>query len=135
MIRTVTSSTTQEIYRHEGPLGLASFMELAFIPEFDHLRDEEWPAQNSPAIAPGASMFETIAANDLLLFHPYESFDPVIRMIEEAAVDPDVIAIKQILYRTARQSRNHLAIDPPRQPPRIERAAYAATIAGKVFAP
>ena len=50
-------------------------------------------------------MFETIAAGDVMLFHPYESFDPVIRLIEEAAADPDVIAIKQILYRTARQSR------------------------------
>jgi len=105
LIKTVTSSTTQEIYRHTGPLGLASFMELAFLPDFDHLRDEDWPAQSSPAITPGASMFETIASNDVLLFHPYESFDPVIRLIEEAAVDPDVIAIKQILYRTARQSR------------------------------
>ncbi|MGJ8633032.1 MAG: polyphosphate kinase 1 [Luteolibacter sp.] len=105
LIQNVTASTSQEIYRHDGPLGLASFMEMAFLPDFDHLRDEDWPAQNSPAIAPGASMFETIAANDLLLFHPYESFDPVIRLLEEAAVDPDVIAIKQILYRTARQSR------------------------------
>jgi polyphosphate kinase len=105
MIRTVTASSSQEIYRHDGPLGLASFMELAFLPDFDHLRDEEWPAYNSPSITPGVSMFETIAANDVLLFHPYESFDPVIRLIEEAAADPDVIAIKQILYRTARQSR------------------------------
>jgi polyphosphate kinase len=80
-------------------------MELAFLPDHDHLRDEDWPAQNSPSIAPGASMFETIAAGDVLLFHPYESFDPVIRLLEEAAADPDVIAIKQILYRTARQSR------------------------------
>jgi len=40
-----------------------------------------------------------------LLFHPYESFEPVLRLIEEAAEDPDVIAIKQVLYRTARQSR------------------------------
>lgn len=105
MIQTVTSSTSEEIYRHSGPLGLSSFMELAFIQDYDHLRDEDWPAQSSPAITPGVSMFETIAADDVLLFHPYESFDPVIRMIEEAAVDPDVIAIKQILYRTARQSR------------------------------
>ncbi len=105
MIKTVTASTSQEIYRHNGPLGLASFMELAFLQDYDHLRDEDWPAQNSPAIAPGASMFETISSGDVLLFHPYESFDPVIRLIEEAAVDPDVIAIKQILYRTARQSR------------------------------
>lgn len=105
MIQTITASTSQEIYRHAGPLGLSDFMDLAFLENFDHLRDEDWPANNSAAITPGASMFETIAAGDVLLFHPYESFDPVIRLLEEAAVDPDVIAIKQILYRTARQSR------------------------------
>jgi polyphosphate kinase len=50
-------------------------------------------------------MFETIEAGDVLLHHPYESFEPVLRLIEEAAEDPDVIAIKQVLYRTARKSR------------------------------
>lgn len=105
MIQKVTGCSSQEIYRHDGPLGLSSFMELAFLADHDHLRDEDWPSQSSPSITPGATMFETIAAGDVLLFHPYESFDPVIRLIEEAAVDPDVIAIKQILYRTARQSR------------------------------
>ncbi len=105
VIQHVTHTTSQEIYRVDGPLGLASFMELAFLPGFEHLRDEDWPAQNSPAITPGTSMFETIASNDVLLFHPYESFEPVLRLIEEAAEDPDVIAIKQVLYRTARKSR------------------------------
>ncbi len=105
MIQNVTAATPQEVYRVDGPPGLASFMELAFLPDFDHLRDADWPAQNSPAIAPGASMFETIASKDVLLFHPYESFEPVLRLIEEAAEDPDVIAIKQVLYRTARKSR------------------------------
>jgi polyphosphate kinase len=105
MIQHVTGATPQEVYRVDGPPGLASFMELAFLSGFDHLRDTDWPAQNSPAIAPGASMFETIASNDVLLFHPYESFEPVIRLIEQAAEDPDVIAIKQVLYRTARKSR------------------------------
>lgn len=105
MIHHVTAATPQEVYRVEGPPGMASFMELAFLPGFDHLRDPDWPAQNSPAITPGASMFETIASNDVMLFHPYESFEPVLRLIEEAAEDPDVIAIKQVLYRTARQSR------------------------------
>lgn len=105
MIKSVTAVTPQETYRVDGPPGLASFVELAFLPGFDHLRDADWPAQNSPAITPGASLFETIAAKDVLLFHPYESFEPVLRLIEEAAEDPDVIAIKQVLYRTARKSR------------------------------
>jgi len=105
MIQEVTAAGVREIYRVEGPPGLASFMELALLPEFDHLRDADWPGQNSPAIAPGASMFETIAAGDLMLFHPYESFEPVLRLLEEAAGDPDVVAIKQVLYRTAKKSR------------------------------
>jgi polyphosphate kinase len=61
MIQDVTSAGTQEIQRVDGPPGLGAFMELAFLPDFDHLRDVDWPGQNSPAIAPGASMFETIA--------------------------------------------------------------------------
>jgi polyphosphate kinase len=105
MIQDVTAASPREIYRVDGPPGLASFMDLAFLPDFDHLRDEDWPGQSSPAIAPGASMFETIAAGDVMLFHPYESFEPVLRLIEESAKDPDVIAIKQVLYRTAKKSR------------------------------
>ncbi len=105
VIKTVTAATPQEVYRVDGPPGLASFMDLAFIPGFDHLRDADWPPQNSPSITPGSSMFETIDAGDVLLHHPYESFEPVLRLIEEAARDPDVIAIKQVLYRTARKSR------------------------------
>ncbi|MEO8614417.1 MAG: polyphosphate kinase 1 [Luteolibacter sp.] len=105
VIKIVTAVTPQEIYRINGPPGLASFMELAFLSGFEHLRDADWPGQTSPAITPGASMFETIASKDVLLFHPYESFEPVLRLIEEAAEDPEVIAIKQVLYRTARKSR------------------------------
>ncbi|MCX6875762.1 MAG: polyphosphate kinase 1 [Verrucomicrobia bacterium] len=105
LIQHVTAAGPQEIYRCDGPPGLAAFMELAFLSGFDHLRDADWPPQGPPGIVPGASMFETIAARDVLLHHPYESFEPVLRLIEEAAADPDVIAIKQVLYRTARQSR------------------------------
>jgi polyphosphate kinase len=105
VIREVTAAGPQEIYQADGPPGLGSFMDLAFLPEFERLRDAEWPGQNPPAIAPGASMFETISSGDLLLHHPYESFEPVLRLIEEAAVDPDVVAIKQVLYRTAKKSR------------------------------
>jgi polyphosphate kinase len=105
VIQQVTGASPRDIYRYAGPPGLAAFMDMAFLPDFDHLRVREWPAQNSPAIVPGSTMFETIADGDLLLHHPYESFEPVLRLIEEAAEDPDVIAIKQVLYRTARKSR------------------------------
>lgn len=105
VVQEVSGAGSEEIYRASGPLGLGALMELAFLPGFDALRDQDWPAQTSPQITPGASIFETIADQDVLLHHPYESFEPVLRLLEEAADDPDVIAIKQVLYRTARKSR------------------------------
>jgi polyphosphate kinase len=106
VIREVANISRAEIYTiPRGPVGLASLMDLAFLPGFDHLRDEEWTPQHSPDIVPGSSIFESIAQKDLLLFHPYQSFDPILRLIEEAAADPQVLAIKQVLYRTARKSR------------------------------
>ena len=80
-------------------------MEIALLEDLDHLRTPEWPPQLSPSITPGASMFDIIAKQDVLLHHPYESFEPVVQLMEEAAQDPDVLAIKQVLYRTAKQSR------------------------------
>lgn len=105
MIRKITAASSQEVQLADGPPGLASFMDLSFLPGYEPLKNPDWPVQTSSSIVPGASMFETIATNDVLIFHPYESFEPVLRFIEEAAEDPDVIAIKQVLYRTARQSR------------------------------
>jgi polyphosphate kinase len=105
IIKSITRAGTHELIRANGPLALSSLMELAGLSGFDALRDEEWPGQPSPAILHGETMFESIAAGDVLLHHPYESFEPVLRLIEEAASDADVIAIKQVLYRTARQSR------------------------------
>jgi polyphosphate kinase len=105
MIQEVCGATSNETYRFSGPLALAGFMDLAFLPGFDRLRDEDWPAQPSPELAPGDSIFEAISRRDVLLHQPYESFEPVMRLIEEAADDPQVVSIKQVLYRTARQSR------------------------------
>ncbi len=93
------------IYRIHGPLNLADFMSLAFLPGYDKLRAVGWKPQLSTSFSDDKSMFETIAENDVLLYHPYESFEPVIRLIEEAATDPYTLAIKQVLYRTADDSR------------------------------
>jgi polyphosphate kinase len=87
-----------------GPLDLAAFFGIARMTGFDRLRDELWPPQPAPNIGPNDSMFDVIAKRDVLLYHPYETFDPVVRLVEEAADDPDVLAIKQILYRTSEKS-------------------------------
>lgn len=94
----------EEIYRLPGPLDLSAFMRFGSLSGFDHLKDAEWPPQPSIMIDPAADLFEVIRDNDILLCHPYESFDPVLRLIEMAAADPDVLAIKQTLYRTSRNS-------------------------------
>ena len=105
LIQEVCQTSAEQVYRTNGPLALSGFMDLAFIPGFDHLRVEDWPSQPSPDLTPGDSIFDDIARRDLLLHHPYESFEPVMRLIEEAADDPQVVSIKQVLYRTAKQSR------------------------------
>ncbi|TWU10180.1 polyphosphate kinase 1 [Allorhodopirellula heiligendammensis] len=92
------------VFRTEGPLDLTYLFGLHGVKGFDALRDEAWPPQRSPAVDPAEPMFSSIAAGDIMLMHPYETFDPVVRLIEEAATDPDVLAVKQILYRTSRDS-------------------------------
>ena len=105
VIQEVTASGTAELYRLPGPLGLADFMQLALLTGHERLRDPEWTPQQSPLIDPGTAMLDLISERDILLLHPYESFEPVVRLLEEAADDPQVLAIKQVLYRTARDSR------------------------------
>ncbi|MGB0595175.1 MAG: polyphosphate kinase 1 [Rubripirellula sp.] len=95
---------SQDLFAFNGPLDLTYLFTLHGLEGFDQLRDEPWPPQSVSEIDPSESMFSTIAARDLLIVHPYEQFDPVVRLIEEAAVDPDVLAIKQVLYRTSRNS-------------------------------
>lgn len=92
------------LVRIAEPIDLASLMPLSGLEGFDHLRETPWPPQRSPQVDSTQSMFHTIAEGDLILFHPYDSFEPVVRLIQEAAEDPDVLAIKQTLYRTSRKS-------------------------------
>jgi polyphosphate kinase len=95
---------TADVFQTEAPLDLAAFMQLTDLAGFDSLKYEPWPPQPSTQIDPGTKMFDILARQDVLLYHPYESFDPVLRLVDEAAADPDVLAIKQILYRTSRKS-------------------------------
>ncbi len=93
-----------QVYVIPGPLDLASYREIAGRAGHENLNYEPWPPQASPNVVPGESMFEAINRRDILLYHPYESFEPVVRLVEQAADDPDVLAIKQILYRTSGNS-------------------------------
>ncbi|QDV27849.1 polyphosphate kinase 1 [Aureliella helgolandensis] len=103
-LQTCLEVTDRETCLAPNPLDLSAFMQFTDLEGYDHLRDPTWTPQKSPQIDPTVSMFTTISEGDLVLNHPYESFEPVVRLIEEAAEDPDVLAIKQTLYRTSRNS-------------------------------
>ncbi|MFN0063797.1 MAG: polyphosphate kinase 1 [Myxococcaceae bacterium] len=93
-----------DVYRVQGPLQLSDLMALSdndFRPE---MRVEPLTPVLPASLRDNESILATVAQRDVLLHHPYESFDPVVRFIEEAAEDPNVLAIKQTLYRISSDS-------------------------------
>jgi polyphosphate kinase len=94
----------QDVYRVAGPLQLADMNQLSDQDNRPENRVEPFQPAVPLALRDADSILEVIAKRDILLHHPYESFDPVVRFIEEAADDPNVLAIKQTLYRTTGDS-------------------------------
>jgi polyphosphate kinase len=103
-LRAALEIDAADVYESPGPLDLSAFMRLTGVSGFDRLRYESWTPRPSPDVDSTQSMFDIIRHKDIMLSLPYESFEPVVRWIEEAAVDPQVLAIKVILYRTSRDS-------------------------------
>jgi polyphosphate kinase len=94
----------RDIYEMDSPLALGDFLTLGLTVNDNAPRAPLWDPRPSPSVPAGESMFSLIARQDLLLYHPFESFEPIQRLIEQAAEDSDVLAIKQILYRTSPNS-------------------------------
>ena len=108
-----------EVYRIDGPLDLTSLWELHKLPGFERLHDKPFtPRMPRGLERRSPDIFAAIAHRDILLHHPYESFDPVVEFVTAAAADPRVLAIKQTLYRTSGDSP-------------ISRALMAAAESGK----
>jgi polyphosphate kinase len=93
-----------DIYRVQAPLQMSDLQALGDADPRPELRVEPLLPSMPPELRDADSVVEAIAKRDILLHHPYQSFDPVVRFIEEAADDPNVLAIKQTLYRTSGDS-------------------------------
>ena len=96
---------TERVVRVNGPLDLRFLMrEVCSLPGFDGLRYAPFTPRVSPRLLARESIFRTIRGGDLFFHHPYDSFDPVARFLSESADDPNVLAIKQTLYRVSPRS-------------------------------
>ncbi len=92
-----------QVFTVDGPIGMASLMELTQIDRPD-LKDTPFlPAVPSP-LSRDESVISMIKHRDILLYHPYDSFTPVVDFVRQAAEDPDVLAIKQTFYRAGTNS-------------------------------
>ena len=108
-IRCALGLDPDDVYTMSGPIDLRGLMDLAqtdYLPpeRAVRLRDQAWPPIHSLEPPEGSTIWNEIAAGDKLLHVPYESFDPVVRFLDEAADDPSVLAVKMTLYRTSGNS-------------------------------
>jgi polyphosphate kinase len=92
-----------QVYAKDAPIGIADLIELLAISRPD-LKDPPFVPSVPAAIAAEQDIFSAIRQHDILLYHPYESFAPVADLVRTAARDPDVLAIKQTLYRVGSDS-------------------------------
>ena len=92
------------IFKISGPLDLTFLMKVYDIEGFDHLKEPKYIPQQPKMLDASRDLFEQIREHDILLHHPYETFDPVVNFVKKAASDPNVLAIKQTLYRVSSHS-------------------------------
>ena len=103
VLRTNFETDDSELYRVDGPLALSRLRALLPLERPD-LKDRPFSPLPLPQIQEGEDIFTAIRRGDILVHHPYDSFQPVVDFLHAAAHDPDVLAIKMTLYRVGRNS-------------------------------
>jgi polyphosphate kinase len=111
-----------DVYKLDGPLSMTHLTPLITNDAFAKLKDRPFQPARDPALPAEADVFEIMRKQDILLHHPYDSFDPIVELIEKAAQDRQVLAIKITLYRTSGDS------------PIVEALIHAATAGKQVTA-
>ena len=96
--------TDSDIYRIDGPLDLTFLMKLYGSFDYAKLKTPKYMPAPVPELMNGKNIFEAVREGDRLLHHPYQTFDPVVDFVRQAANDPGVLAIKQTLYRVSGNS-------------------------------
>lgn len=95
---------SEAVYTIDGPLDLTFLMKMYGLEGFDKLKAKKYTPQQVPGLPAGEDIFAAIREGDILLHHPFQTFTPVVDFIRQAAKDPDVLAIKQTLYRVSGNS-------------------------------
>src|SRR5438309_8572014 len=96
--------TEADVYTVEGPLSMTHSTPLRTNDAYAPLKDRPFQPGRDPALPPHADMFEVMRRQDVLLHHPYDGFEPIVDLVEEAGRDPQVLAMKSTLYRTSGDS-------------------------------
>lgn len=94
----------EDIFKINGPLDLTFLMKLSGLEGYDKLRAPKYTPQPAKWLNGEDHLFDQIRDHDVLLHHPYETFDPVVDFVKQASKDPNVLAIKQTLYRVSSHS-------------------------------
>lgn len=103
-IRKELSLEDEDIYQIDGPLDLTFLMKMYGLDGFEKFKYKKYTPQPVPEFEEGESVFDVLRKGDVLLHHPYQTFQPVVDFIRTAARDKDVLAIKQTLYRVSGNS-------------------------------
>ncbi len=104
VIKQELNMTDDDIYHIDGPLDLTFLMKMYGLAGFEHLKFIKYEPKPVPELPAGCDIFEEIRKGDILLHHPYQTFMPVVDFIRQASKDPNVLAIKQTLYRVSGNS-------------------------------
>ncbi|MEM1090051.1 MAG: polyphosphate kinase 1 [Pseudomonadota bacterium] len=94
----------RDVFRCNGPVNLHRLAEIFSMVHRPDLKYPEFRSHTSPDLISGTPLFSAIGKRDYLMHHPFDAFAPVIDLLRQAAADPDVLAIKQTLYRTGKRS-------------------------------